>query len=290
MVLCMSRYILSSGDNDSYEPYKPNSSYRLENQNEGPFFSCNHSLTEPHFHLTNMHPHMDNSEGNLIIHQLHVPGYDEHDGNDSSLETPPFHIITGWHITGVPGSPVEGQHVFAIDSKQKLSPATDNQEALMNWNIGLSHVFENGGRAEKVPSPYDKLGDPSISQYAYTPHNPGESIFFTKVQYMPRIDKDGKVTPAKHCLDISGESDSEDHAKNIILDYVQRIKNAGQHNIQNKIKEDPGYWNDLFNRESNKIYTIDDDSRIVSEVKYHPWTIKNASCSCSNCSKWYKDE
>lgn len=287
----MSRHIISSSDSD-YQPYKPVKSYPYEAMHEqrGPFFSCNSEITEPHFHLTTKHPKIDNSDNQFIIHQLHVPGYDEHDGNDVSSGTPPYHIITGWHISGAPGTKMEGQHFFSIRSSQKSSPSTDNQESFMKWNIGLSHVFDQGGRASKVKSKYDNLGDPSISKYEYEPFGHKNSTDNIEATYFPRAETNGLVKPAHNFLNIMGDVSDEDHAKNILLNYTQRIKNAGQHGMESKVKEDPGYWNDLFNRESKRIYTIDDAYKIVSESKYHPWTIKNASCNCNKCSKWYIDD
>jgi len=149
-------YVYASDDGDE-QPYAPASSGR------GPFFSCYGKKETPHFHVVDGHPDIENNEG-LNIRQMHVPGYDQHDGNvKTNFSTmPPYHIITGWHII----EPNTNSHITQLSATKKYSTTTDANEALDLWKEECTNVH---GPGAFIKRPADNAKDPSDIVYDFLP-------------------------------------------------------------------------------------------------------------------------
>jgi len=140
---------------EEHEPYQPLGNVDRETgetisdpdnlkERMGPFFSCDEDDTQPHFHYVNHHPETSQTDG-LVMHQMHVPGYDQHDGRTIGSKsgfsnTPPYHIATGWTIS----DPESKKHVAQFVATKKYSPTTDNDEALDMWKEECQGVFGPG--------------------------------------------------------------------------------------------------------------------------------------------------
>lgn len=128
----MSIYVTSS--NDDNQPYQP-----LDDDAQGPFFSCDGKKDNPHFHPVKQHPKIDlerkgmfgDQDNSLLAAQLHVPGYDSHDVYSKSQFTdlPQYHVATGWAIA----DPRTNSHMSEYVASKKYPESTDNDEALNMW-------------------------------------------------------------------------------------------------------------------------------------------------------------
>jgi len=130
-------------------PYQP-----LSSNGKGPFFECDSTKASPHFHPVAEHPDFG-PVGDMIVRQLHVPGYDQHDGRptENFASMPDYHIITGWHVTDP--NPRKVSHESQFLAIKKYPQTTDNEEAFKTWKEESEAVYGEGAVVPQV----SKAGD-----------------------------------------------------------------------------------------------------------------------------------
>lgn len=289
----MSKYVISDTSGESYDPYKPLMNMDLKTgqpiddsnqlkEKRGPFFSCNGTIHEPHFHQTNRHPTIDEElKGQkLKFEQLHVPGYDEHDGYTIDPKADPFHVITGWHIT-IPGTNgIKDTHFYQFHSTRKFPDATDNDDALSSWKDHVQQLFGSGDFEERKLN----TGSPiSTSAYMFHPHN---DVNNNVINFTPRVELDGKVFGAMEITNANNNAPSEKDAKEMLMNYTNACKESSQKGMENKTQQDPSYWNDKF-KTSGIIYTLGENDKLLGTHDYDISIVRHGSkCICGSCTQW----
>lgn len=283
----MSEHRIYTSNDGNGQPYEPASG------GTGPFFQCDGTNDSPHFHVITGHPDMPDHEG-LIVRQMHVPGYDQHDGNvKTNFSTmPPYHIVTGWHIS----NPEDGTHLAHLSATKKYSNTTDADEALNLWKEECTNTYGNGAFIKRVSA-----NDPETHIYDFLPGHeqseehdgeqeeqpeqeeqeeqeqqeqpeqedqeqekqeqktpiikPGE-ISYSIAFYPPKQTGD-KVRPAFSRTNIvEGHSNSSD-AQNSLLNYADKLDMNKIMQDYRKQEENPDIWEDLFkNSKKNGWYSV----------------------------------
>jgi hypothetical protein len=292
----VSKYIISASGEDSYEPYKPigNVDYHtgevLEDPSElkkrrGPFFSCDGAVHEPHFHKVDTYPY-GNPSHKVNIEQLHVPGYDENDTRLVPDDVPPYHSVTGWHIT-IPSISGQDHHFCHFSAIKRFPKSTDNDEALSTWKNDMIHTYGDGEFHEEEPPSLDEVREvfPEIkdlkvpSAHDFYPHQSDAS----EISLIPRIEYEDQVSPAIAHSNMSYEAKSPEEAKSTLIELANRAKESANNNLEKKLQESPNVWEDKF-KQSKRIYTLDNDGKILSEQDHAPNAMRQASkCSCIHC-------
>jgi hypothetical protein len=292
----MSKYIISSSGDDSYEPYKPmdnidyNTGEIIESFDElkkrrGPFFSCDGAIHEPHFHKVDTYPY-GNPSHKLNIEQLHVPGYDEHDTRLVPYDIDPYHSVTGWHIA-IPSISGQDHHFCHFSAIKRFPKSTDNDEALSTWKDDMVHTYGEGDFHEEEPPSLDELKEhlPEIANlkiptsYNFYPHKSEAS----DISFIPRVEYEDKVSPAIAHSNMSYDVKSPEEAKNTLIELANRVKESASNNLEKKIQESPNVWEDRF-KQSKRIYTLDNDGKILNEQDYASnYMMKASKCNCSYC-------
>jgi len=294
----MSQYVIAATDDSYYEPYKPVNNRDLKTgkeildpeelkQKRGPFFSCDGAIHDPHFHAVDRHPIMDSEINNkkLNIEQLHVPGFDEHDGHDLSPSSLPFNVATGWHIT-IPSEKEGGDHHFyQFSHTQKFPESVDNDEALDSWKEHMGKMF-GGGIFEEEPL---KIGDNNgnfAPTYTFHPSENANNPSSTDCTFFPRVEHAGILSPAIARTNLGDDTTSAEEAKSKIIDYANITKEHAHQNMENKLSEDANIWEDRF-KQSKRIYTLGSNGRILDVQDYAPGLIRHGKkCDCDVCSHW----
>lgn len=286
----MSKYYVYSAYGESDEPYKPlgnidkvtgeeiNDPDRLK-QRLGPFFTCSEDTHKPHFHYVSEHPEIlpEEDEGNLIIHQLHMPGYDEHDARPKNnfSTMPSYNVATGWNVadTNRLDPDVEkdeddpAAHTTHFVANHKYDKSTDNNEAFNLWHETCKSLFGEGAtikhedkavyypgmeqpeeREEEEPEQPEEPEDQEEQegQNAEQGLRPGERAYSIAF-YLGKEFGDKKSPAFSRIIAHGGHQDHND-AENHLLDLANKYDMISQIHKQMKAPEDPDVWEDLFKR------------------------------------------
>jgi len=286
----MSRYVVTASSGNEYQPYKPLDVYSMHpsisEKGQDPYFTCDGSIHEPHFHKVNAHPFMPNEihGRQLSYEQLHVPGYDEHNGF-APKDSPPFNIMTGWHIS-YPDKDGDTKHMYQLSTMRRFPASTDNEEALSNWKEKSQSIFGAGSFKEQKPSVDEETGRQLTSHYKFKPPSNDDNPPVSDVSFYPRIEENGEVYPASEQMSFGDDAESGEAAKSKLIDYINSAKEFHQKDMEKKLLEDPINWEDRF-KQSKRIYTLGSKGQIVDVQDYYPNIIRHGKkCDCNGCSNW----
>ena len=280
-------YFYASDDDD--QPYKPlnnidrETGQPIEDADElrhrkGPFFQCDGKNPEPHFHIVTSHPESGNSD-QYIIRQLHVPGYDQHDGHVKSnfATMPPFNIVTGWHFV----HPDSNQHMSEFSVNKKFPASMDNHEAFDLWKEHCSDLFGPGAIVQH-PSGDAKMFFPGLenekpkeNEEQEMPEDEEQEMPEMEEQEMPKMEEkpakfdafglkpgakafaihfypakeyDDGVSPAFTRMKMYEGHDGSSSAQNSLKDYATKYDMIENMHKIRKSGEEPDAWEDLFKR------------------------------------------
>jgi hypothetical protein len=290
----MSKYYVYATGNSGHEPYEPLSNVdnatgeEITNPGElrrrvGPFFTCDGQNQNPHFHVVTSHPDIPNEyTDDLIMRQLHVPGFDQHNGSPKKgfATMPDFDIATGYHAV----QPDQARHISEWREEHKFPSHVDNQDAFNQWREKNEIIFGLGGvRAEQdgTYSFHPGRTDEEVNQEPEEPEmpeqeeeeqepeeqeenpaekrfgiEPGEAIYNIVFHPGHEPKKEGNpYYPAfarsrvikGHSNSFEAQNELLQNAHNLgIMKQMQDIRNLGA---------DEDYWNKLFKR-SNKSFDL----------------------------------
>ena len=285
---------MSSSSGDMYEPYKPTDNVDIRTgdiinnpeelkQKRGPFFSCDGSIHEPHFHAVAHHPLMD-ADG-LKFEQLHVPGFDAKDGFTRGTKSDPFHSVTGWHVTISSRNSAPDAHFYQILNTKKYPESTDNDEAFEEWKGTCAHVFGTGDFESKRHE-ISGMEKAPVFYFFHPHHSEDNDVAGYSIAFQPRMEDNDGVNAAGYTMSLGGDARDSNEAKSKLIDYANSIKNNAHEGMEKKINEAPEYWDDIY-KHSKRIFTLGDDGKILDMQDYYPGILRHGSaCDCNKCDKW----
>jgi len=263
---------------DENQPYKP-----LNDDDGGPYFQCDGENGSPHFHVVGEHPEAGDVS-NFIVRQLHVPGYDQHNGNikKNFSSSPAFNIMTGWHFV----DPSTNSHLSEFIASKKYSNTTDNDEALGLWKDECQSTYGNGAFVKRQPTNaksaddflYDFLpGKEQPEEYNEKPEEPqqeqeqpeqeqseqeqGQQAPVNKVPFglkpgekahtivfYPARQIGDKIKPAFSRTKLFEGHSSASDAQNTLRNYTDKLDMINILHNYKKSEESPDVWEDLYKR------------------------------------------
>lgn len=271
------------GSDIPYRPLDPDA------EQEAPF-DCSEEGHEPHIHYVGAYT-TDNGE-DIVVNQLHMPGYDEHDAAPKSgfSTMPAYNIATGWHQANLgredqapgyeSGELMErpANHITKFKADHKYDLSTDPEEAFNLWHE-TCHALAGPGAIGRVTPDKER---PDVFHFVYYPGRdeaPEQREEEEQEDSPPPPPSSGEMPepglrPGQRAYSLAfypgkqyGDKASPSFSRYIVEGGHHDSDDAGEHlhtladkydlisQIHGAAKEDedPDYWEDLFKRSHKSV-------------------------------------